>query len=354
MRPHSAPGNPEFGAVVLTLDTEQIWGYLDCVDESEFERLFPRASATAARLLALLCEARISATWTVVGGLSLDGSRGTSDPRMAGLPPAWTNRVRAGNEATAPLWYARSFVKKVRDAEPCQEIGLHGGLTHLCWDRPVRDQDTLRRELVSGIQALKEIGVAPTSFTFPRNLEGHHHLLAQHGIRCYRGRGPALGERLPRSLPGAAVRLLSETCRVAPPVVRAEEQLPGLWNLPSSLLLYRMSELRARLAPLSTRLTRVRLGIEAAARRRGVFHLWLHPENLAESPTALAVFEDIVEEIARARDAGNVEVLTMTQVADRMEGASHRVAVRQEPASVGAAAMYGSGVALASDLPTNR
>jgi hypothetical protein len=221
-------------------------------------------------------------------------------------------------------------------------------LTHLCWNRPVHGEDTLRRELVSGIKALNEIGITPTSFTFPRNLEAHRHLLSQHGIRCYRGRGPALGERLNRSLPGAAVRLLAETCRAVPAGVCPEERLPGLWNIPSSLFLYRMSESRARFAPLSTRLTRVRLGIEAAARHGGVFHLWLHPENLAESPMAFAVFEDIVEEIARARGAGNVEVLTMTQVADRMEERSGRVAARQEPVCVGDAVMSRDHVATTS------
>src|SRR5947208_2844702 len=116
----------ERGVVVLSLDTEQIWGHSDLLDDDQFERHYPGVPEAHHRLLRSFCSAGISATWFVVGGLALDRSDGASDPRMIGLPTNWTGRIRGGDEATRPLWYNRSFVERLRDAQPRQEIGMHG------------------------------------------------------------------------------------------------------------------------------------------------------------------------------------------------------------------------------------
>ncbi len=116
---------------MLSIDTECIWGFLDKYDETLFETRYPNAIAVTERLLALLCQAGLSATWTVVGGLSLSGSSGAMDPRMEGLPQSWISPIRAGDESNAPLWYARSFVERIRDSRPTQDVGLHGVLTRI-------------------------------------------------------------------------------------------------------------------------------------------------------------------------------------------------------------------------------
>jgi len=188
---------------VLSIDTECIWGFLDKFDEALFEMHYPNAIAVTERLLTLLCHAGLSATWTVVGGFSLSGSSGALDPRMEGLPRSWVSPIRAGDESNAPLWYARSFVERVRDSHPAQDVGLHGGLTHMVWNDPVTPREIVCRELQAGIQALGEIGVVPRSFAFPRNVEGYHQLLASNGIRAYRGISPALSAKLGRNVPGS-------------------------------------------------------------------------------------------------------------------------------------------------------
>jgi hypothetical protein len=309
----------ERGVAVLSIDTECIWGFLDKYDEALFEIHYPNAIAVTERLLTLLCQAGISATWTVVGGFSLSGSSGALDPRMEGLPQSWVSPIRAGDESSAPLWYARSFVERIRDSHPTQDVGLHGGLTHMVWNDPVTPRDIVRRELQAGIQALGEIGVVPRSFAFPRNVEGYHQLLASNGIRAYRGISPALSAKLGRNVPGSIMRVIEELGRFTPPPVWPEERYPGLWNIPASLFPFRMSKSRAWMAPLSTRRARAKLGLEAAARAGAVFHFWFHPENLAESTAGFDVFESIVEEMVRAQRVGDIEVLTMQQIADRMD-----------------------------------
>jgi hypothetical protein len=303
----------------MSFDTEQIWGHLDILSESQFEKQYPSVFRAHENLLTCLSSAGISATWFVVGGMTLGWCEGARDSRMAGLPARWTAAVPAGGEATLPLWYRPSFVERLRDVSPYQEIGLHGGLTHLIWTAPHATPDVLSCELGEGIRALHQAHIRPRSFSFPRDQEAHHQLLPEHGIHCFRGRTPVLSYRLGRTLPGAVLRILDELRQATPPPVWPYESLPGLWNIPSSLFLYPIGRTRTRVAPLRTRVARFRLGLETAVRYRGIFHFCLHPDNLAESPDGFGMFEDILDQLVRTRNRGDVEILTMTEIAERME-----------------------------------
>jgi hypothetical protein len=321
------------GVVVISIDTEQIWGYLDLTDESGFAKRFPYSISVHDRLLGSLCAANISATWTVVGALALGGTSGPRDSRFAGLPKEWIRWAPAGDEQSAPLWYRRSFVTRLHHAHPAQDIGIHGGMSHLIWGNSRTSSETVCRELGSGIRALEEIGIRPRALVFPRNLVAHLEILARYGIRCYRGRAPVLSEKvgLRHSLAGRAARLVEEMGRLTPRTVWPEEVLPGLWNIPASLNLYTMRPSAARLAPLGTRLERVRRGIEAAVRQSQIFHFWFHPENLAEASWSYPTFEAILEELVRWRDAGDIEILTMNQVVDRITECQVKSAAENRP-----------------------
>lgn len=308
----------ERGVVIVSIDTEQIWGYLDCLSEAQFEALFPNAPGAHVKLLARLNEARVRATWFVVGGLALRDSAGASDHRISGLLGKGVS-VRAGEGPEARLWYCRAFLERLRDACPTQEIGLHGGLTHLIWTDPRSTPEVARRELTEGIQALTHLCGRPTSFSYARNQEAHHHLLPQHGLRCFRGGPPALAWRLGRTVPGAILRAAEELLRRTPPPVWPVQMVPGLWNIPASMFFYPIRPARNRIIGLRSRVERFRRGMETAARHGAVFHFCLHPENLVESPGGFSVLDDILETLGRARDRGDVEVMTMSDVVDRME-----------------------------------
>ena len=314
----------ERGVVILSLDTEQIWGYLDLLNEPKFREQYPGTLGTHEKLLTCLCDAGVSATWFVVGGMTLCGSDGARDHRMAGLPINWAVRIASGTEGTSPLWYRRSFVERLRQAQPLQEIGLHGGLTHLIWTDAHATRNVVHWELAEGVKALEKTLVRPMSFSFARDQEAYHELLPAHGIRSYRGRTPVLAYELGPTLPGALLRVLNELLRVTPPPVWPQETLPGLWNIPSSLFLYPIGPSRTRFVALRSRVERFSRGLEAAARYRGIFHFVLHPENLAESRHGFSMFENILERMVRARDRGDVDILTMAEVAARMERGRER------------------------------
>lgn len=309
----------ETGVVILSLDTEQIWGYLDQMNETQFQNQYPDALDAQDKVLACLSNAGVSATWFMVGGMALRGSAGKHDFRMAGLPEDWTERIPGGTEATTPLWYRHSFVERLRKARPMQEVGLHGGLTHLIWTDARTTAEVAEIELAEGVKALEQAMVRPVSFSYGREQEAYHELLPPHGIRCYRGRTVTKAFQLGPTIRGKLARLLDELRRTTPPPVWPRETLPGLWNIPSSAFLYPIGASRTRVVPMRARVERFQRGLAAAAQLRGIFHYCLHPENLTESPAGFSMFEDILERAVRARDRGDVEILTMGQVAARME-----------------------------------
>src|SRR5215471_3542670 len=277
--PDNVRGLFERGVFILSIDTEQIWGYADYLTDAQFLRRFPGSIDAQQELLARLCAAGISATWFVVGGMALPGSSGPDDPRLAGVPRDCVARIPAGNEATMPLWYRESFVQRLHRARPQQEIALHGGLTHFIWTDARATRDVAAWELAEGMRALQRLGIEPCSFSFGRNLEAYLDLLPAQGIRVFRGRLPVLAWELGQTLPGAMVRLIEEIRRTTPPPVWPSQTIPGLWTIPSSTFLYPIGPARARLVGLRSRIERFTLGLEAAARHRGIFHFSLHPEN---------------------------------------------------------------------------
>jgi hypothetical protein len=218
--------------------------------------------------------------------------------------------------------------------QPVQEVGLHGGLTHFIWTDPRAKRDVVEWELAEGVQALEEALVSPLSFSFGREQEAYHDLLPDYGIRCFRGRTVAPSFQLGPTLTGKLARLLDELRCSTPLLVWPQETLPGLWNIPSSLFLYSIRKSRTRVAGLHSRIERFKRGVAAAASHRGIFHFCLHPENLTESPDGFPMFENMLEHLTRVRDRGDVEVLTMSQVAARMERGRERTApwpVREMP-----------------------
>ena len=91
------------GVVILSLDTEQIWGYLDQMNEMQFRNRYPDALETHERLLACLTGAGVSATWFVGVAWRFTEAWHTGSPHGR-TAQGLTERIRAGSEDD-PLWY---------------------------------------------------------------------------------------------------------------------------------------------------------------------------------------------------------------------------------------------------------
>ncbi len=160
--------------------------------------------------------------------------------------------------------------------------------------------------------------IAFTTFVFPRNRIAHRDVLAAHGFRCYRGRRP---HRLPAvpGLRGAASLAGAATGAAAPPAVSTRVSRHGLVVLPASLYLggFRGRRWRALTAAGPDPALRLaRLGVERARRDGGVFHMWLHPNDLTHAAYRDRI-DAVLAYVAARHDGTDLRVETMAQVADR-------------------------------------
>ena len=102
----------------------------------------------------------------------------------------------------------------------------------------------------------------------------------------------------------------------------------GIVSIPGSLLIRYAAGWR-KYIPDSSRLRRLRKGLERVRLSRGVFHVWFHPENLyAEWPRVENVVARFLEELGVLVRNGDVRCLTMGQLAAEFRSQS---AAKQRP-----------------------
>jgi peptidoglycan/xylan/chitin deacetylase (PgdA/CDA1 family) len=313
----------ERGVFTLSLDFELIWGTLDLFGPEKFAQACEIERAVVIdRLLDLLTEFEVPATWCTLGHLFLDRCPKTcagrhpemERPHHSWHTQDWYVNDPASNEAEAPLFYGRSLVQKIKDCPVEQEIGSHS-FSHVIFGDPGCSRETAESELAACVRLGKELGIEQRSFAFPRNRVGHLGALEKYGFRCYRGpepnwyeadRWPELVQRLGR---------LADVLRMAtPPVVLPQRDEFGLWNIPGSAMYFPMHGRRRHL-PVSWRVRRAVKGLEAAAARRRIFHLWFHPTNLAdETESMFAGLRSIFEHARRLRESGKLDFLPMGKI----------------------------------------
>jgi peptidoglycan/xylan/chitin deacetylase (PgdA/CDA1 family) len=303
------------GVFTLSLDFELIWGTLDRGVDLYREACEREHAFVVERFLALLAEFEISATWCTLGHLFLGSCApedGRKHPEIIPPTPRWFDPDPAATEETAPIFYGKTLVDRILECPTAQEVGCHS-FSHPMFDTCSRK--TADSELAECVRLARERGLELSSFAFPRNRVGHLDVLREHGFSVYRGPDPAWFEdpRWPR--PAKRIgHLLEVVAARRPPVVLPEETMPGLWNLPGSMIYFPMHGVRRRI-PLSVRVSRAFKGLDAAVRERRVFHLWFHPTNLAFETNAM--FEGlrrIFSRVAALRDEGRLSVMPMRDV----------------------------------------
>lgn len=323
----TAGADGERASFVLSLDTELIWGVFHQLTPSRFEAQFPDIRATIGAILALLERHEISATWAVVGHLFLERCERDESgvahldlihPRQSFWPEDWYSRDPCSDRARAHLWYGADILEMIQAARVAQEIGSHS-FAHPRYGDPLLTREAAASDLDACLAAAHARGIELRSFVYPGNSESYHDLLRERGFRAYRGIGPeeARVRRLPASLQRPA-RLAAQVLGTTPLVARPAETLPGLWDVPASMLLLTRGGLR-KLSSRRARVRKVHAGIEVAQRTGSVFHLWTHPWNLADDPGFhLSVLEEVLEHVAMERDAGRLDVQTMGSLAARL------------------------------------
>lgn len=314
------------GMCVISIDTELAWGGAHHRDGSGPSHDLQAERQVIDALLALFARYQIAATWALVGHLFLSECKPDEQGRLHPdllqpdydwLDGHWLDIDPGSDLASAPDWYGRDIVEKILACPTAQEIGSHA-FTHVIADDPGCGPEVLASELAASQAAARGCGVSLRSFVYPRNSVAHLDVLPPAGFNCYRGSRPHLPFA---GRPAWQRRLCQLLDRVHP--------LPGSAVLPAlhddSLVNVAQTylfapESRSQRLPTALSVRPAVARVRQAAREGSLFHLWFHPYNITATPErALAGLQRICEVIDRERDRGRVEMLTMSEVADRVQ-----------------------------------
>ena len=307
------------GTVVVSLDAELAWGFHDVIGPPR--QRFVDARYAWRRLLGLLDDYGIPATWSVVGHLFLEDCDGrhADHPTPSGWFPCPSHRDASGRE----VWYGDGLVAAIADAEVDHEIGCHT-FSHVPFGESWVTERIVDAELRASLEAAAESGLAASgfrSFTYPRNEVGYRNLLAERGFTCYRGRQPPWWyDALPVPLRQVGKLADLTVARTTPPIVYPRIDEYGLVNLPASLYLF-IFEGRWRTALESVRpdpvVTLAMRGIDRVADGDGIFHVWLHPNDYV-GERDLERVETVLAHVDRRRAETDLAVRTMGEVAEEV------------------------------------
>jgi peptidoglycan/xylan/chitin deacetylase (PgdA/CDA1 family) len=320
--------NPDFGALVISLDFELHWGVRDkCDPDGPYRENLLGARKAVPQILELFEEFDIAATWATVGFLFAESRREREEFSPVVRPQYADKRLDPYGERTGededhdPLHYAASLIARIAKHSK-QEIATHT-FSHYYCQEPGDTREAFAADLSSAVAIARRRGIEVRSIVFPRNQFrlGYESVLKEAGVVCYRGNEPHwMYQPRPRSQETLAVRaprLLDHYVSLSgSKVVRWEEIVrpSGLCDVRSSMFLRPYSPQRKRLE--SVRLRRIAGGIRAAAEQRGIFHLWWHPHNFgANTKENLHFLREVLEVFASCRQANGMRSLTMHDVA---------------------------------------
>jgi hypothetical protein len=307
--------------VVISLDLELSWGIFDLsFDEGVLRMARWTHDIGVPNLLDHLTRNGISASWAVVGAMMRP-----SLPDVSGLPEVnyphfrrpWFSLVaKEADESTHPEWFGASLVKMIRKAEPKQEIGFHS-FSHVPFGQPGMTGERAVAEYRYCAQLAQELGIPTTCFVFPRNLVAHLADLRGAGFTCFRD-VDELPVRFANNTLTSVGMVLADFFGLSPRMIEPSLK-EGIVSIPGSLLIRCAAGWR-KYIPDSSRLRRLRKGLERARRSGGVFHVWFHPENLyAEWPRLENVVARFLEELGVLVRNGDLRCLTMGQLASEFQ-----------------------------------
>lgn len=302
------------GTVVISIDAELGWGFHDLSSPSSAR--IDNARRGWSTLLELLAEYDLPATWAVVGHLFLPGCDGRHADHPA--PPGWFSPERTRWRDRPELRFGGDLLEDLLASSVDHEVACHS-FSHVIFDEDRTSRELARAELDASIEAARAWDVSFTSFVYPRNRVGHRDVLAEAGFRCYRGAAPDAGRRNRVTRPvGKLVR--TTLLEPSPTVVHPHLDEHGLVNVPASLFLFSLDGVTKRLVePVwgNPVVRTVRRGVDAVTDDDGVFHLWLHPNNIHREGHARQLRE-VFSLVAERASSSDLSVETMAAVAERV------------------------------------
>jgi Polysaccharide deacetylase len=301
------------GYFLISFDFELAWGTRGRPSSKTVGPYLDGTRRAIDGVLRLLEKYELQATWVAVGALFLGGPE-----RHEWLRDAKFDDVPHGDCLTQPHWYAEDVLSKLSNARPVQEIGCHT-LTHMYVEDSKESREQLDLELERFLQLFQQLKLpTPKSFIFPKHYMAHFDLLRKHQLTNYRGSESGWFEQLPNATLRAAGRLAWARLRF-PPVTSLPARSPeGLWMIPSSQYFSGFQNV-GKYITVADRISKGIQGLNRAARRNQVHHLWTHPFNLGvRTDELLFGLEKIFRHARDLCSKGRLVNLTMERFAEEL------------------------------------
>ena len=183
---------------------------------------------------------------------------------------------------------------------PKQEIATHT-FSHYYCQEPGETREAFAADIASAIAIGRHYGFDIRSIVFPRNQfrsglrsrsEGsRHHLLSRQRTELDVSPAPPRGRNLSRCAPRACS---TATSRLSGPKFSAgkKSRSPAVCTMCAPACFCAPIRRSERVSSQS-RLRRIAGGIRAAAKNRGIFHLWWHPHNFGKNSTKISNFSGV-------------------------------------------------------------
>ncbi|HLW88603.1 MAG TPA: polysaccharide deacetylase family protein [Terriglobales bacterium] len=246
-------------------------------------------------IIDLLNEFSVPITWATVGHLFLASCACEAETahRTMPRPPFnkrwqgdWYKHDPCTDLKRDPLWYAPDLIEQVMRSKVVHEVGSHS-FSHIDFSPQTSDRELVKREIEECLVAMAPLGLKLRSLVYPFNHMGHSYddLLHQFGI--------------------IAVRHRDDRIRLSYP----ERSASGVYKIYESMNL--------RSANGYHYPDKAELFIDHAVEQGASYHLWFHPSD----PRSVfqREFYEILQIIQRQREAGNVWVATMGDLASYCE-----------------------------------
>lgn len=317
---HNTSSNP--AVFVLSLDTELAWGNFERVKDPLKKTQMFRTRYCIQQLLDLLETYNIRATWAVVGHLMLDACHPDENgvkhpqairPAYSWHPGDWFEDDPCTSLQENPLWYGMDIVNKIRSCTVPQEIASHS-FAHQIFGDPGCHWACADTDIRLAVYAAQALNIQMDSFVYPKNSIAHQTVLAKYGFRIYRGEGTEWYHRFRHPLLRKILHFLDDLLAVPPAADTLHRDNDNLFYTNGNMMYQSMEGLR-KLIPLRARVRKAKMGINKAVAQGKIFHLWLHPFNLASDPTRLlAGLEEIFKHVKNLEDAGRLVNLPMREL----------------------------------------
>lgn len=305
------------GYFVLSLDTELAWGIYDHFAPGLLSPDGSRERRAIDRLLEILDEFNVVATWGVVGHLFYSKCE-----RCSVCPVLdWQGKFgsfEAVYGTASPLWYGADVIQGLLSKGSRHEIAFHG-YTHRVFDERTMTADEAIVEVVEWQRAAVATKIIPTTVVFPRNRVGHLQVFKECGFTCYRADELLPGSYYTVPFFGKALNALDLILQVRRPEVY---ELPaahdGLVGLPASRSLLRkprrFDQWLHWMNLEEAHLKSIVRGVERAASQRRVLHIFSHPCEF-QSEGDFQKLRRVLQAVAAQVAAQRLESISMRDLA---------------------------------------